>query len=79
VARVLKDSKPAPRLDEQWHKRLREAAFLLLLPLAVYLFACLLTYSAEDPGLLACRRSCARDPQFRRRVSARGSPTSSSS
>ena len=50
MARVLKDTKPAPRLDEQWHKRLREAAFLLLLPLAVYLFACLLTYSAEDPG-----------------------------
>ncbi|MBO9663113.1 MAG: DNA translocase FtsK 4TM domain-containing protein [Dokdonella sp.] len=50
MARVLKESKPTPRLNEQWHKRLREAAFLLLLPLAVYLFACLLTYNAQDPG-----------------------------
>jgi len=50
VARVLKPTKPAPKLSEQWHKRLREAAFLLLLPLAIYLFACLLTYSQNDPG-----------------------------
>jgi S-DNA-T family DNA segregation ATPase FtsK/SpoIIIE len=50
VARVLKPAKPAPKLSEQWHKRLREAAFLLLLPLAIYLFACLLTYSQNDPG-----------------------------
>ena len=50
MARVLKPAKPAPKLSEQWHKRLREAAFLLLLPLAIYLFACLLTYSQNDPG-----------------------------
>ncbi|MBS0571307.1 MAG: DNA translocase FtsK 4TM domain-containing protein [Proteobacteria bacterium] len=31
-------------------RRLREAAFLLLAPVAVYLMLCLLTYSAEDPG-----------------------------
>ena len=39
-----------PRLDERWHKRLREAAFLLLLPLSIYLFACFLSYDAGDPG-----------------------------
>ncbi|HEY0230155.1 MAG TPA: DNA translocase FtsK 4TM domain-containing protein, partial [Dokdonella sp.] len=50
MARVLKPAKPTPKLSEQWHKRLREAAFLLLLPLAIYLFACLLTYSQNDPG-----------------------------
>ncbi len=38
------------RLDEHWQKRLREAAFLLLLPLAIYLLACLLSYSPTDPG-----------------------------
>ncbi|MBS0557040.1 MAG: DNA translocase FtsK 4TM domain-containing protein [Proteobacteria bacterium] len=31
-------------------RRLREAAFLLLAPVAVYLLLCLLTYSADDPG-----------------------------
>ena len=50
MARVLKVTKPTPRLNEHWHKRLREAAFLLLLPLAIYLFACLLSYSQNDPG-----------------------------
>ena len=49
MARTTKESAP-PRLDEHWHKRLREAAFLLLLPLAVYLFACMLSYSPNDPG-----------------------------
>ena len=49
MARVVQKA-ASPRLDEQWHKRLREAAFLLLLPLAVYLFACLLSYSPADPG-----------------------------
>ncbi|MBN8727953.1 MAG: DNA translocase FtsK 4TM domain-containing protein [Xanthomonadales bacterium] len=48
VARVQKAI--APSLDERWHKRLREAAFLLLLPLAIYLFACLASYSSGDPG-----------------------------
>jgi S-DNA-T family DNA segregation ATPase FtsK/SpoIIIE len=50
VARETKAKKPAPRLDEHWQKRLREAAFLLLLPLAIYLLACLLSYSPKDPG-----------------------------
>ncbi len=50
MARVLKATKPTPRLNEHWHKRLREAAFLLLLPLAIYLFACLFSYSQNDPG-----------------------------
>ena len=50
MARETKAKKPAPRLDEHWQKRLREAAFLLLLPLAIYLLACLLSYSAKDPG-----------------------------
>ncbi len=50
MARPSKEIRTSPRLDEQWHKRLREAAFLLLLPLVVYLFACLLTYSKDDPG-----------------------------
>ena len=31
-------------------KRLREIAFLLLLPVVVYLLACLLSYSPQDPG-----------------------------
>jgi len=50
VARALKDTRPPPQLDEQWRKRLREAAFLLLLPLAIYLFACLFSYTPNDPG-----------------------------
>jgi S-DNA-T family DNA segregation ATPase FtsK/SpoIIIE len=31
-------------------KRLREVAFLLLLPVVVYLLACLVSYSPQDPG-----------------------------
>ena len=31
-------------------RRLREAAFLLLAPVAVYLLLCLITYSTDDPG-----------------------------
>ncbi|WP_313919762.1 DNA translocase FtsK 4TM domain-containing protein [Tahibacter sp.] len=31
-------------------KRLREIAFILLLPVVVYLLACLLSYSPQDPG-----------------------------
>ncbi len=50
MARVQKAAQPTPRLDEHWHKRLREAAFLLLLPLAIYLFACLFSYNPNDPG-----------------------------
>ena len=36
--------------DEAMQRRLREVAFLLLLPLVIYLFACLLSYSPQDPG-----------------------------
>ena len=36
--------------SEQMQKRLREVAFLLLLPVVVYLLACLLSYSPQDPG-----------------------------
>ncbi|MEP7096496.1 MAG: DNA translocase FtsK 4TM domain-containing protein, partial [Dokdonella sp.] len=50
MARVQKPTQPNPALNEQWHKRLREAAFLLVLPLAIYLFACLFSYSPNDPG-----------------------------
>lgn len=41
---------PAPTGSEQLQKRLREVAFLLLLPVVVYLLACLLSYSPQDPG-----------------------------
>ena len=50
MARASKATKPSPRLDEHWHKRLREAGFLLLLPLAIYLLACLASYAPADPG-----------------------------
>ena len=50
MARDSKAKKQPQRLDEHWQKRLREAAFLLLLPLAIYLVACLLSYSPKDPG-----------------------------
>ncbi|HTI95011.1 MAG TPA: DNA translocase FtsK 4TM domain-containing protein, partial [Rudaea sp.] len=36
--------------SEAMQRRLREAAFLLLAPVAVYLFLCLITYSTDDPG-----------------------------
>lgn len=41
---------PSPTVSEQMQKRLREVAFLLLLPVVVYLLACLLSYSPQDPG-----------------------------
>ena len=50
MARASKATKAVPRLDEHWHKRLREAGFLLLLPLAIYLLACLVSYAPADPG-----------------------------
>ena len=50
MARAPKANRDGPRLDEQWHRRLREAGFLLLLPLAVYLLACLFSYAPGDPG-----------------------------
>ncbi|MGN6788349.1 MAG: DNA translocase FtsK [Rhodanobacteraceae bacterium] len=37
-------------MSERTRRLLREAAALLLFPLAVYLFACLVGYSATDPG-----------------------------
>ena len=36
--------------SEAMQRRLREAAFLLLAPVAVYLLLCLITYSTDDPG-----------------------------
>jgi len=49
---VARDSKIKSGSDpaEAMQRRLREAAFLLLAPIAVYLLLCLLTYSANDPG-----------------------------
>ena len=35
---------------EAMQRRLREAAFLLLVPIAVYLLLCLITFSPDDPG-----------------------------
>ena len=37
-------------LSEEMKRRLREAGALLLLPLALFLLACLLTYDARDPS-----------------------------
>ena len=37
-------------MSERARRLLREAAALLLFPLAVYLFACLAGYSEDDPG-----------------------------
>ncbi|MGB0133252.1 DNA translocase FtsK [Dokdonella sp.] len=49
MARESKTKKPTP-LDDKLQRRLREVGFLLLLPVAIYLFACLFTYSPADPG-----------------------------
>ena len=49
MARASRTRSPTP-LDDALQRRLREVGFLLLLPLAIYLFACLWTYSAGDPG-----------------------------
>jgi DNA segregation ATPase FtsK/SpoIIIE, S-DNA-T family len=49
VARETKNRKPVP-LNDKLQRRLREVGFLLLLPLAVYLFICLWTYAPTDPG-----------------------------
>jgi DNA segregation ATPase FtsK/SpoIIIE, S-DNA-T family len=43
-------SKPTPDSGAAMQRRLREAAFLLLAPVAVYLLLCLFTYSPQDPG-----------------------------
>jgi S-DNA-T family DNA segregation ATPase FtsK/SpoIIIE len=49
---VARDSKakPGEESGDAMQRRLREAAFLLLLPVAVYLLLCLITYSPDDPG-----------------------------
>jgi S-DNA-T family DNA segregation ATPase FtsK/SpoIIIE len=49
VARDPK-SKTNDESGDAMQRRLREAAFLLLVPVAVYLLLCLITYSPEDPG-----------------------------
>ncbi|SFN25088.1 DNA translocase FtsK [Dokdonella immobilis] len=49
MARESKTKKPIP-LNDKLQRRLREVGFLLLLPLAIYLFACLWTYSPADWG-----------------------------
>ncbi len=41
---------PTTTGSDPLQKRLREVAFLLLLPVVVYLLACLLSYSPQDPG-----------------------------
>jgi S-DNA-T family DNA segregation ATPase FtsK/SpoIIIE len=49
VARESKSIK-ADIHSEAMRRRMREAAFLLLLPVVVYLFACLSSYDPQDPG-----------------------------
>ena len=41
---------PKEGLSEELKRRLREAGALLLMPLALYLLICLLTYDARDPS-----------------------------
>ncbi len=43
-------AKPSASLNDKLQRRLREVGFLLLLPVAIYLFACLWTYHPSDPG-----------------------------
>jgi len=50
VARDPKSTKTDTRSADAMRRRLREAAFLLLLPLVVYLFACLASYNPQDSG-----------------------------
>src|SRR5262249_26350767 len=50
VARESKSIKADLRNADALRRRLREAAFLLLLPLVVYLFACLASYNPQDSG-----------------------------
>ncbi len=49
---MTRESKSKAKADpgEVMQRRLREAAFLLLTPIAVYLALCLITYNAHDPG-----------------------------
>ncbi len=48
MARDSKSIKLDTRSADAMRRRLREAAFLLLLPLVVYLFACLASYNQQD-------------------------------
>ncbi|MCW5569459.1 MAG: DNA translocase FtsK 4TM domain-containing protein, partial [Dokdonella sp.] len=49
---MARESKPPQKtpLSGAVQRRLREVGFLLLLPLAIYLFACLWTYDKYDPS-----------------------------
>ncbi|MCW8808067.1 MAG: DNA translocase FtsK 4TM domain-containing protein, partial [Rhodanobacter sp.] len=42
--------KPVEGLSEEFKRRLREAGALLLLPLALYLLLCLISYNDQDPS-----------------------------
>ena len=54
MARESKSIKADLRSADAMRRRLREAAFLLLLPLVVYLFACLASYNPQDSGWSHC-------------------------
>jgi len=54
VARESKSIKADLRSADAMRRRLREAAFLLLLPLVVYLFACLASYNPQDDAWSHC-------------------------
>jgi S-DNA-T family DNA segregation ATPase FtsK/SpoIIIE len=54
VARDSKSIKLDTRSADAMRRRLREAAFLLLLPLVVYLFACLASYDSGDDAWSHC-------------------------
>ncbi|HET6631204.1 MAG TPA: DNA translocase FtsK 4TM domain-containing protein [Rhodanobacteraceae bacterium] len=50
AAKADKGKAVDPALGDSIRRRLREAVVLLLLPLALYLFACLISYSPADPS-----------------------------
>jgi S-DNA-T family DNA segregation ATPase FtsK/SpoIIIE len=54
VARDSKSIRLDTRSADAMRRRLREAAFLLLLPLVVYLFACLASYDPQDDAWSHC-------------------------
>ena len=54
MARESKSIKADLRSADAMRRRLREAAFLLLLPLVVYLFACLASYNPQDDAWSHC-------------------------
>ncbi|MEP6881275.1 MAG: DNA translocase FtsK 4TM domain-containing protein, partial [Dokdonella sp.] len=49
MARETKTQKPT-LLNDKLQRRLREVGFIVLLPIAIYLFACLWTYDPNDVG-----------------------------